>query len=182
MNHHLKKITVLLFAMLLACAALPKPVMAAKTKKIYYSDFTMTKASMKKPANLKKGTTTVKMSDGKDVYGSYHGYAKFKAAKTKTYTFTFSNLKNEKHPGSSGYVQIFVTDKQGKKWVTWKKVSSQGGKVTNLNVGESKSKNSGSKKNAYLTSRYAKLKIKKGDTVYLFFSFINGSKLDVKIK
>lgn len=182
MNHYLKKISVLLFALLLACAALPKPAMAAKTKKIYYSDFTTTKASMKKPANLKKGTTTVTMSDGKGVYRTYHGYAKFKAPKTKTYTFTFSNLINKKYPESSGYVQIFVTDKQGKKWVTWKKVSSQGGKVTNLNVGQNGNVNSGSKKNANLTSRYAKLKIKKGNTVYLFFSFINGSKLNVKIK
>ena len=185
MKRLLKGITVLIFACFLGIAVISVAGQAATkavTKKIRYSDFTLSKSSMKKPANLKKGKSTLKLGNYKEgSYVGYHGYAKFKAPKTKKYTLTFSNLQDPNSESGSGYVQTFITDKKFKKGVTYKKVSTQGGKNSNLNIGEKESLTD-QKKTSYLTSRYGKLKLKKGETLYLFVSFMQGSKLDVDIK
>jgi hypothetical protein len=185
MRKRLKGITVLMFACFLGIAFMNVPGEAATkvvVKKVHYSDFTLSKSSMKKPATLKKGKSTLKLGDYKEgSYVGYHGYVKFKAPKTKNYTLTFSNLQDPNSESGSGYVQTFITDKKFKKGVTYKKVSTQGGKNTNLNIGEKESLTD-QKKTSFLTSRYGKLKLKKGETLYLFVSFIQGSKLDVDIK
>lgn len=165
---------VMIMAVILASVT---PVMAsAKTIRLKPQSFvTRTKTAKKKSTTVKKGTTTIVMpTNGK-------GYLKFKATKKKKYTFTLSGLR----PGKTGtYANgyFYVMRKYGSgKYISMDRMKTQGGKSSALYLSNKNPKppiTSGS----FLTSRSGKIKLKKNEVVYLYFSFWTGDVLKLNIK
>ena len=159
---------ILMLAMLVIAVFAFRPVQTqAKTvKTLKYG----TKVSIvkKKAAKLKKGTNTITISEG---------YCKFTAKKTKKYTFTFSNVatvgENRAKDINHGHGYIMVPKRS---YMNHKKFSTEGGKATTVYLCTNYSWNLGNKKvsnYASLPKRSAKLKIKKGQTVYLYLWFVD---------
>ena len=114
----------------------------------------------------------------------YDGYLIFTAPKSKTYKFTISKLGAK---GAQNKI-LFMTGccyfdkKKGGRWVS-QKVYTNGGKTTYLNLAtkhacEDKDvdiNKSMSASEKYLPSRYAKIKLKKGETVRMGIGFMIAS-------
>lgn len=135
-----------------------------KTVKTSVTDSMSEKKILKKAPSVKKGTTLVKSSKSKTVY------VKFTAPKTKTYTFTFTPDFSDKQTDTYvlGYFQICS--------VTFNRLhtlnlKTSGGKYIALNCANEKyaklTKDSTPKSQRYLTSRSTKIKLKKGESVYI---------------
>ena len=152
------------------------PVIAsAKTIQLKPQEFvTKTKTANKKGRVVKKGTTTLVMpSNGR-------GYLKFKATKKKKYTFTLSGLRSSRSY-SNGYFYVMRTYGRGGKYISMDKLSTQGGKVSALYI-STEDHTYSDLKYAFLTSRYGKIKLRKNETVYLYFNFSAGDTLILHIK
>ena len=158
-----KVISILLIAVIFASVAMSDAasieVQAAKKVKT-----TVTENKYKKSPMVKTGTTTITSKK--------RCFVKFKAPKTKTYTFTVSNVYNTSDKSDPICGDFSIYKLEYGKIFTSQTVTTQGGKVCNANVasstylkGEDQSGVSG--KNKYRTSRYAKIKLKKGETVYV---------------
>ena len=158
-----KVISILLMVVILASAAISDAtaieVQAAKKVKT-----TVTENKYKKSPKVKTGTTTVTSKK--------RCFVKFKAPKTKTYTFTVSNVYNadDKSDPICGDFSIYKLE-YGKIFNS-QTVKTQGGKVCNANVASStylkdEDQSGVSSKNKYRPSRYAKIKLNKGETVYV---------------
>ena len=152
------------------------PVLAsAKTVTLKPQGFTTSKSVAKKMGQVvKKGTTTVVFSPS---LGS--GYLKFKAPKKKKYTFTLSGLSTTRSY-SNGYFYVMRTYGRGK-YITMSKMTTQGGKTSSLYV-SSKDHPYSDLRTAFITSRFGRLTLKKGEMVYLYFSFSPGDVLTLNIK
>ncbi len=107
----------------------------------------------------------------------YQGYAKFEAPKTKTYTFEFSNLKAKKSAGK------VLGDVAGKR--------INGKTVKDIKLGPKKNMYNaqvGSVNcSVYKKNFKSKVKLTKGQTIYLYYNFTTHSKvnkitMDVEIK
>lgn len=161
MNQNLKRITMMLFTFALAFCILTIPASAA-TKKLKNQSFTTSAAKAKKKATaLKRGTYTIKLaSKGK-------GFAKFKAPKTKTYAFTISNLKSKKSY-ACGYFYVMTTSSYSNSYITMSKLKTKGGTTTGMYFA-TKSGTSGAMKSRFLKTRTGKIKLKKNQTVYLYY-------------
>ena len=147
-------------------------VMKRTVKKQGFS--TETSVVNKKAATVKKGTTNLTYSKGQ-------GWVKFKAPSTKTYKFTFSNLKAK--GGSNAYVsflRIWDYDNTG---LTHTKVSTKGGKNEALFLCSNDRATGKSGKVIYraLHSRTGKIKLKKGQTIYLYFNSTTTKKNTMKL-
>ena len=95
------------------------------------------------------------------------GYIKFKAPKTATYTFTFSDFRREK--SSWGYLDLYgnlyLQDGLGRHLTA----TTQGGKTDAFRVAsKGYAETSGGMLQRSLASRYVKTRIKKGATVYFY--------------
>ncbi len=129
-----------------------------------------------KPLKKGKNNLTIYHQAGRN----YEGYVKFVAPASKTYTFEFSNLKGKKSVGlilgavMGDYIkgQTFITAKIGPKQ-----------NMYSVHIGSRTV-------STYKKSYKSKIKLNKGDTIYLYNQFITHNKvnnaksltLDVKIK
>lgn len=177
----LKKVTAGFCAATLALtvfAPLGQPLQAqAKT-------VTTKATNMQKAKKVKKGTTTVKVK-------KYSSYTKFKAPKTKTYKFTFSSIKALKKGTRKifgGFVTCYKGSPTSHKSLKFK---TAGGKTYTLYLctkayRDVNTRYGSSTVSAYtpLPKRTAKVKLKKGTTVYFqnCFSPSGGVSYKLKIK
>ena len=125
---------------------------------------TTTSTIVKKAVAVKKGTTNFTVSKGQ-------GYMKFTAPKTKTYTFTFSNIKDSRSYTHTSFIEIQTKDKEYPSSSFMTKAATKGGKNNTLWLGVNGAYTRNSKKTvdkAY-ASRYAKIKLNKGQQIYFYF-------------
>lgn len=164
MKKSMKKIiSVLLIAVILTSVAMSDAasidVQAAKKVKT-----TVTENKYKKSPKVKKGTTTVTAKK--------RCFVKFKVPKTKTYTFTVSNLYNVEDKSDPICGDFSIYKLEYGKIFTSQTVKTQGGKVSSAPIASSSylkdwDQSDVEGKYKYRTSRYAKIKLKKGETVYV---------------
>ena len=148
----------------------------AATKKLKNQTFTTdTAVANRKALSVKKGTYTVKLpSKGK-------GYLKFKAPKKATYSFTLSKLKASSSY-SCGYFYVMRKYGTTNQYIGQEKLKQKGGKQEAMNIA-TRNSTSGKVISRYLTSRTGKITLRKGEVVYLYFSFWSEDKSVVlKIK
>ncbi len=160
-----KAITIVLAAAIIFTLSNPLQVQAAKkvTLKSYTKDYTVSQIK-KASTTLKKGTYNIRIKQFGG--GAYRGYIKFVAPKAGTYSFTFSNCKTDdkKHILGSAFVQ--TPDKFGGLGGIIE-FSTKGGKTNTLWMGSKKDP-------SYpecITTRTGKVKLKKGQNIYLHVSF-----------
>lgn len=118
---------------------------------------------LKKASKVKKGTTKL-------IFPKGEGHMKFTAPSTKTYRFTFSDMKVKGE--TLAYVDFTKRDKTDPSKMVWLNVPTNGGKNTMLNLvskGWSSITYNNPKVNRCLHSRYGKVKLKKGETVLIHF-------------
>ncbi len=139
-------------------------------------DFTTkTSTAKKKAIRVTAGETIVKMpSKGK-------GYLKFKAPVKGTYQFTFSDLTKKKG-SQDGYINLQLPKKGQTKKLVKQKVKSWGGSTYSLWLGIRNKKYGSNKAEWTRTARKAKIKLKKGQEVYVFFSFAAKDTVKVKVE
>ena len=175
----MKKVKKLLCALLIVLTAMTMlsepfqvPVQAART--------VTANKNANKAVNIKKrGLSKTKMS--KD------DYIRFTAPKTAKYTLTFSNFRklsgytpSERHLGS---VYIYKNTKYGR---SMQRVKTNGGKSSVLNMCSKAWYNTYTKGRKIkaasdLHTRYAKISLKKGETIYIK-SFWTGGKHSYSLK
>ena len=180
-----KKALLGILMLALMCMMLFPTSAFAKTKTVKNQKF-VTKLSTinKKAATVKKGTVTLKMK-------SQEGYIKFKAPKTKTYKFAFSNLKiltpgsdQIVHGHASGYM---ISPYNGKNVTSMysRPFSTKGGKndtlfvTTNYCWGLDPGKEVN--ENTSLPARTGKIRLKKGETLY-FYLYFTSKNCSLKLK
>ena len=147
---------------------------AATTKTVKKQSFTTElKVAKKKAITVKKGTTKLKVKKT--------GYVVFKAPKTKTYYLKYSNVK-----AKASMVALFVMMQkpaEGKYlWTT--NVTTKGGKTDSLMLTDKAhvSKTAKEAKNWYLASRTAKIKMKKGEKLYMYLDGTSNFNITLNIK
>lgn len=129
-----------------------------KTKKVSVAN--------RKAATVKKGTTKLTFKKG-------YGYIKFVAPETKTYKFTFSNLKQPENVEFRDSMVSFSAQvksaKHPKKLIA-KKLSTKGGKYDQLCLYVNKFPDSQPEKKVewYEKTRTGKVKLKKGQAIYFW--------------
>ena len=172
MKSYVKKLScalaVCMFVLFAAVTFRPVAVQAA-TKNVKELDYVIKLKTIKKKATkIKKGTTTLKGTKG--------GF-KFTSKKTKKYTFTFSNVKAPESKYNNAYGHVYA-EYQKRNYLRSKYLSTQGGKSYSLYLTTQTNYDSGSKSrvNAYtsLPTRSTTFKVKKGQTIYFYFSFAGG--------
>lgn len=170
MKRIMKKLMVLGMAAMLTAAA-GASYASAKTVTVKSYDFTTKLSSAKKMAKkVTKGTTTLVLTAKSKNYAS-SGFVKFTAPKTKTYKFTFSSAKGigeGKGDTFTGFNYIMTSTPYGSIGQTM--VTTQGGKATALWTGSTNRKVYTDEKlvDRNLHSRYGKIRLKKGQTVFLY--------------
>lgn len=147
-------------------------------------------ATEKKAKAVRVGTTavTVKKCSKDDMH---HAYLKFKAPKAGSYVFTLSDFKTKGIKASKdveiGYFSLLTKDTYGYIPET---VKTEGGKTERMNICTGattkddyfKSLNKETKKlNRYLPKRTATIKLKKGETVWLYVSYTNYRQFSYKL-
>ena len=166
----MKKAKKLLCALLIVLTALTMlsepfqvPVQAAKT-------VTANKNPNKAVNIKKKGTYRVvsKMTLKKD------DYIRFTAPKTGKYTLTFSDFRSKKKSSSGEYQlgSVYIQKKSSYGSLLFQKVKTKGGKSSILRICSKAwynkyTKGKKVKETTELYSRYAKLSLKKGETIYI---------------
>ena len=119
------------------------------------------KTIKKSAAKVKVGTTnlTVKMGEG---------YLKFTAPATRTYKFSFSKVTGKYT--NEGYVQFYKKDPSDSTSVVTFDVSTKGGKTDTLHFSiNGVEHQGGSLKDRPLPSRTGKVKLKKGQVIYMYY-------------
>ena len=178
-----KKI-VLSFLMTLAIVAMAaglRPVRAqAATKTIKNIDFSteLTRKIAKYATVVKRGTTTLKLKQ----YGN--GYVRFKAPATKKYTFTFYGQTGPKSGHNNGYAYITtpVKSRLGDTDLQKLTFSTEGGKASTAWFHTKLYADTKKTTGAFLAKRNCKVKLKKGQTVYLSIHFADAGTVKLKIK
>lgn len=111
------------------------------------------------------------------------GYVRFKAPKTKTYSFTFSNVK-DKNRGVCAFVMVqkfLPKTKYSPAYLRLAQVKTAGGKSNTLWLSVNGYKATGYKGTSKrLASRTGKIKLKKGEVIYLYF-YNNSAKTTAKL-
>ena len=143
----------------------------AATKAVKSCKFTTaTKTLKKKALTVKKGTTKFKLK-------GESGVLKFKATKTKKYSFKFSGMthKTQDDYGFCAYVTFLTPDKNSPKYSfdLDKKLATKGGKTETLWLASKSYKHTISGTKAVdkpIKTRTGTVKLKKGQVVYMYFS------------
>ena len=175
MRKILRKSVLLMLVMSLLVGGMVTTTFAA-TKSLKKQGFTTsTSTADKKAITVKKGTTTVKLSK------KGTGYLKFKATATKTYSFKLSGLKSGNGRYSCGYFYVMRKYGTAGQYIGQEKLKTYGGKNSALYVATKNSTYSTKKLYQYRTSRTGKIKLNKGEMVYLYFSFSSKDQLKLKI-
>ncbi|MBR0410817.1 MAG: hypothetical protein IJI25_07420 [Eubacterium sp.] len=177
MKRTLKKFATIVFVSLLifGFAAVTGNAAANRVVKLKNQSFTSKKSvARKKAVTVKRGGWTVKMG----TLGT--GFLKFKAPKTKKYVFNYSGLQSNSSY-TNGYTYVMVDSKYGNNYLTMSNVRTQGGVTASIYI-NNRSNTTGTMKYRFLSSRYAAVKLKKGQVVYLYFSFDPNASLNLKVK
>ena len=177
----MKKTGIIIALLASVTLALAVPASAsAKTVTVKEAKFTSTTAEIKKTARtVKRGTVTVKIKKT--------GFLTFKAPSKKKYSFTVSKLlptSGKSTDYRNGFAYIMAP--YDNKYSTSLKFTTQGGttstmwfrcpyRVNDLRPSKIES-------GTFIPSRTAKLTLKKGQTVYLYFNIGSPSKFNLKIK
>ena len=156
-----RAVAVMLLIAVMICSSLSTAAAAKKSVKTQVFT-TKTSVAQKRATTVTKGTTVLTFNGGR-------GYIRFKAPATKTYTFTFSNIKDtEKHVVMSIGVQ--KPNKGDKSHLNLVDVRTQGGKNCFLKMAANGYRDKyGSGTNKYLTTRSCKVKLQKGQVLYFHF-------------
>ncbi len=165
MKHYTRRVLAVFLMLVMLMGTMSVSTFAAtQTKSVKKQTFsTRTNTIKKKAATVKKGTTKLVIKKGE-------GYVKFKAPKTKYYKFTFSNFKSKKF-SSNGFIYIQKPDKYSPEYSWQENVKTKGGKSTTLWMSVNGYKHSGKLLYRPLAKRTGKIKLKKGETVYIYFYF-----------
>ncbi len=158
-----KRVAALFMALALVVAFDVSPAFAAGKKTVRTQGFTTsTSVAKRKATRVTRGTTRLTIKGGK-------GYMKFKAPKTKTYTFTMSNMKSNRF-SASGYWYIMKSYGSGGRYIGQVPVRTQGGRTTAMWMGVNGRNPGSTGKKIYrtLAKRSAKIKLKKGEEVYIY--------------
>lgn len=172
MKTRTRRLMVLLLALVMALGCLSVTAGAATipVKKLKNLNYDASCSAVKKKATgIKRGTFRIQTGTlGK-------GWLKFKAPKKKTYTFTFANVSTTNRYGySTAYCHMDFIKKYKylkRSYFDRRYLKTQGGKAYTLWFGTKDSISNQYPNLSTLRSRYGKLKLKKGQTVYLFLSF-----------
>lgn len=160
------KILAVFMALAVAIAFVPSLAYATSSKTVGKTGFTTTvKTIEKKAKTVKKGTTKLTYSKGQ-------GYIQFKAPKTATYSFTFSKVKATKKTANNAFVEFQKKDSSSPKYAFLTDVKTKGGKTDTLWLSVNGAKFSGGYYTALdkpIASRTGKIKLKKGEKLYLYF-------------
>ncbi len=159
----MKRVLSLVLAFLIVFT-LSSPVNAsAKTKSITLKNAKFTTSgtvAAKKAKTVKKGTYKVTLKrKGYD----YHGYMKFTAPKTKTYSFTISNVTPNGGRYACGYGYVMRYSGYGDS-IGQVPVSTKGGKQSAMYFASRRSSG------GFITNRTGKITLNQGETVYLYLS------------
>lgn len=166
----ISRFLVLLFVMILAVGTISITASAA-TKKIPAQAFTARYSEVKKFVTVKKGTTTLKLGTVKNTYSSRgEGYAYFKVPKTGIYSFKFSNLTPAKKVSYSNGFVGFYKNNNGY-FSTISNLKTKGGKSYALHIANKNNQRSSIEATSDLKTRTGKVKLKKGEKVYMYFYF-----------
>lgn len=163
-----------MMAIVVALAFMPQPAMAASKSVSKQAFSTKTEVVHKKAATVKKGTTKLTFKKGM-------GYIKFKAPKTKTYSFKFSNVKSKKF-SSCTYVSLYTPSSFKSKILAVKKMKTKGGKYNTLWLAANGYKHSGKLLYRPLASRTGTVKLKAGQWVYFYLGNESGGKTTLTLK
>ena len=164
----MKRSFIFILVMILLVMTFTVPTYAAKKLTLKTYSYNDTDKQLKKKAKtVKVGTTELTLKNG---------IVKFTAKKNKKYKFIFSNLS-----GSNAYEgPINVCEyKYGTTMMPFNSslVKTQGGKTYILNIGTQDAENHDADTDVplvkrALTSRYAKIKLKKGQTIYFLICLV----------
>ena len=174
----LKKLVLVL--MVAFCIAGVRPVIAkAATKTVKNLKYTseLTSAVKKKAAAVKKGNTKLKVTK--------EGFLKFKVPATKTYSFTFSGQTSAKSFSNNGYAYIMQPTTNAYSSVVrleHLEFKTTGGKTTTAWYHTKNYASTEKTTGAFLAKRTCKVKLQKGQTIYLFIYFANKGTINLKIK
>ena len=156
--------------------AMVTPAYAVKRATLKNASYTTIRARATKNATMvTSGTYRITIASGK-------GYAKFTAPATKTYTFVVSDVKNGGY--SLGYWYIVTSHgNKSRKYIGQGKVPTNGGKSTVLRMALNgrRDRTGSSVAERYLASRYGKIRLKRGETIFLYFNFF-GEKTRATLK
>ena len=166
MKKTLKKslLLALVTALLVGTFAISAGAVSRKTVKNL--KFTSTVSSIGKyGARVKKGTTKLTFASGQ-------GYVIFTAPATKTYSITFSDLKQSSRYGSFTSIAVQQKPKMSSKYGYLRDVATQGGRTSflHLNVNNLKDRVNSKTVDKYLNSRRVSVKLKKGQSIYFHLS------------
>lgn len=173
MKKILRRIPVILLTLALLTALLPVSAFAG-TKTLNAQEFTTYAEEAGKSAKrVKEGRFKLIMPST----GS--GYLKFTAPSTDRYYFSFSNLKS-KYRYDCGYICLMKVEGTEHPRLIKKKVRTQGGRAQDIELA-TKADTSGELVSRHLKSRYAKVNLTMGQTIYLYFSFLAEDSLILEI-
>gem|GEM_PF-3027970 len=178
-KQRLNRIAAVLVAVFMVLALIPTNALAATNKTVKSLGFSngMRETILKKDAVVKKGTTNL-------TFAKKSGWVTFVAPATKTYTFTFSNLKCSNKKCQSAVVSAYTWPSKYSPYVMNKTISTEGGKsdALRLCVNGTKFPTKGvAKVDQWIASRTAKIKLKKGQRMYFFVNYNNSSQLTAKL-
>ena len=163
----MKKIIITLILLLLI---IPIPTHAATTIKPKSWKYT-TSVKNVKAKTVTTGTYTVKVTGSE--------YLKFTPSATRTYEFTFSTVKT-KFSYALGSVVFQKADGKELKNIS---VKTDGGKTDMLNIAtRNDAVDEDEPAELYLKKRSAKMKITKGEPLYIYFNFVGADSVNMKIK
>lgn len=170
------KVFAVLVALLVALAFVPTDAYAASSKTVKKAGFTSeTKVIEKKATKVTKGTTKLTFKKGE-------GFIKFKATKTKKYSFTFSNLKGKKT--NNAYITFKTPDKYSPEYSWSTPLKTKGGKSETLWLSVNGTKFTGNYKqiDKPIVKRTGTIKLKKGQMAYFYFYSGNNAKTTATLK
>ncbi len=143
-----------------------------KPKSMYIKAGVQDSTIIKKAAKVKAGTTKVMLPSKKGTC-----VLKFTATKSKTYTFTFSGLKPTSDSNISlGFFSFLTRVTPGVDKLKMVPANTKNGSQTIVQYGSS------NMYAAYPTSNYGKIKLNKGDTVFVYVAASHGKSINCKIK
>ena len=134
----------------------------AATRKVTTSGKLKSAAVPKKAPVVKKGTSVITMKKAS-------GFVKFKAPSTKTYKFTVSKLSNKSKTFTSALVSLLKIGDDGRLDIAT--IKTYGGKNDTMFIASNKvpeQLDKAKKKDYFLVKRTGSVKLKKGDTIYLY--------------
>ena len=151
---------------------------ATKSVKNIPYDTVLTNRISKYATVVKKGTTTLKLK------ANGNGYLRFKVPASKTYTFTFYDQTGDKLGFNNGYAYFLTPVKNRSDKIDLDKLqfSTYGGKTTTAWYHSKKYADTKKTTSAFLAKRICKMKLKKGQTIYIFLHVAEKGSLKLKIK